>query len=129
LANAAFVKVAVDAAVDFTIIYPNGGSAGSPANVSINSRYVMPNPFPGYHVLTEGEVQLNGVWGKTGWIYGGAGQGVAAGQLGDDIIVQTGGEGLLNIGHVIGTVLPSAAYRTTPLPCRVKVWKVKGAVA
>lgn len=32
--------------MDFTIIYPNGGSSSSPANVSINTRYVESNPFP-----------------------------------------------------------------------------------
>src|SRR5690606_10026006 len=35
---------------DFAIIYPNGGSAGSPANVTLNSRYVESNPFPGHSV-------------------------------------------------------------------------------
>ena len=114
---------------DFTIIYPNGGSESSPANVAANSRYVMDNPFLGYIVKCEAEIYDNNQWGATGWYsdaYTGTARsvGVKANQLNDDsIVVQTG---LLNVASTSSTT-GSPFGRTggvSSAPCRVKVWKI-----
>ena len=112
----------------FTIIYPNGGTEASPANVTKNTRYIDPNPFPGYCVACKAEVQYNGEWGSTGFQYFSTfGGGVVSMQLSDDsIITQT------CISYVISD---SSAEQGDPfgntgdprvvsLPCRVKVWKI-----
>jgi hypothetical protein len=115
---------------DFTIIYPNGGSEASPANVRVNSRYVETNPFSGYRVVCEAEVLYNGNWGTTSWTSyfnntKNVGLGVNATQLNDDsIIVQTGDGSLLYSNSLMGGPLLNTANVTTPLPCRVKVWKI-----
>ena len=115
---------------DFTIIYPNGGSEASPANVTANSRYVEPNPFPGYYVKCITEVFYNGQWGDpmftAVWIPSvNNGNGVTANQLDDDnIIVQTGGSALLGSGETTGTPLNVQVAIITTAPCRVKVWKI-----
>lgn len=115
------------------IIYPNGGSEASPASVTTNSRYVMANPYPGRNVICVAEVLHNGVWGDTGWYTydTGVGQaygsfGVRAAQLADEVVVKTALRGLLseNAGSPHTSIPPSGV--TSPLPCRVKVWKVKG---
>lgn len=125
---------ALDAATGFTILYPNGGSAAAPANVAANTRYVMPNPFPGSHVLCEVEVRLPTTgWFKPGWatnttIAYGVSAGMAAGSLAETpyIVVQTGRDGVAGVAAIIaGTVdVPTQ----TTAQCRVKVWKMKGAM-
>lgn len=122
---------ALDANTGFTIIYPNGGSAATPANVAVNTRYVMDNPFPGFHVITEAEILVNGVWGATGFIYPpSGGMGVAAhpytNSTTDKIVVTTGSAALCSIGANTGSPHLLGANITTPTPCRVKVWKLKG---
>jgi hypothetical protein len=116
---------------DFTIIYPNGGSEASPANITVNSRYVEANPFPGYYVKCEAEVFYNGKWGNTGKLdvtqTGIFIHGAAANQFDDNnIIIQTGTASVFD---------EMSAYSLSPfgsnidagkqsLPCRVKVWKI-----
>jgi len=133
LASALAAKAAASD-IDFTIIYPNGGSAESPANVVINSRYVMGNPFPGHYVICTAEVSYNGKWGATGWFttfYNGVheGHGVQAHQLlpDDSIIVQTGRNNVLWSGAASGGSHGDVASGS--LPCRVLVRKLKGAIA
>lgn len=122
---------AATADIDFAIIYPNGGTEAAPANVAINTRYVESNPFAGHNVVCVAEVLIDGVWGETGWIYSSAsgnGFGVKATNYNDGIVVQTGGTSLGALASQMGgphTTQPG----TTPRPCRVKVWKVKGATA
>jgi len=119
------VKDWVDQLIGFTILSPNGGA------VAVNSRYVMANPFPGFHVLCIAEVQVSGVWGETGWIYAAGGYGVKASQSSaEGIVVRTGGVALLagGTGADAGGTFNFAGAVTVPLPCRVKVWKLKGAV-
>lgn len=120
----------LDANTGFTIIYPNGGTAAAPANVAINSRYVLSNPFPGHHVMCIAEVLYNGSWGETGWAFAEsvpAGYGVKASMLDSSIVVQTGGGGFLSASsRAGGSFGNTGAAVTTPLPCRVKVWKLKG---
>lgn len=121
----------VNARLGFTIIYPNGGTAVAPANISINSRYVMANPFPGKHVVCIAEVLYDGNWGDAGWMYsnGEGGRGVRANMLGlSNIVVQTGRTHLLTGAmdsgspHIVGTPWNS------PLQSRVKVFLAKGEV-
>lgn len=124
---------ALDAATGFTILYPNGGTAAAPGNVAVNSRYVMANPFPGSHVLCIAEVQVAGVWGESGWAYSSSstgGYGVKASQSSaEGIVVQTGVIATVATGRDSGG---SFSFTTgaiqTSVPCRVKVWKLKGAM-
>lgn len=118
--------------VDFTIIYPNGGSAASPANVSSNTRYVEAHPFPGFHCLCEAEVFAGGKWLQTGWIYSDSlgSFGVAAHIFDGSLIVQTGTTRLAGGSDVSGNPRGDNVNPIFgPSPCRVKIWKVKGAVA
>ena len=132
LASALAAKAAASD-IDFTIIYPNGGSEASPANISVSSRYVELNPFPGHRVLCQVEVLYAGEWGvphfsnPTNTEFSGA----HATPFGGDIVIQTARQRLITApdaqGHPWGGG-PSLVV-TTPLPCRVLVWKVKGAIA
>lgn len=117
---------------DFTIIYPNGGSEKSPANVTNLSRYVESNPFPGYYVKCVPEILYNNEWGDPRWIFrfdgdsGYSSYGVRTNQLNDDaVVVQTGsrlrGYPSTCQGDPFGDT--SGASPTTA-PCRIKVWKI-----
>lgn len=112
----------------FTIIYPNGGTAENPANVTINNRYVMDNPFPNNHIICEAEILENGVWGNPQWFFSLGGVGTKASFIieTNKIIVQTGSKGIAYkysafsgdpFGQTIDTSVVSA-------PSRVKVWRV-----
>lgn len=123
------------ALTDFSIIYPNGGSASAPASIATNTRYITDNPFPGFHVIVQIDLLAGGVWSDPGWDgntgTGGSTYGTIAAQSlpSDKVIVQTGtssvatASNLLGGGHGITSTVP-----TTSAPCRVKVWKLKGAV-
>jgi microcystin-dependent protein len=114
---------------DFTIIYPNGGSEANPANITLNSRYVEANPFPGYRVNCVAEIFINNNWaapffdGNSGT--GTAGYGTKASQLNDgDIVVQTGKTGVLGYSMYTGNAFGDSSSLPTSAPCRVKVWKI-----
>lgn len=110
---------------NYTIIYPNGGSAGSPATVVANTRYVESNPFPGHVVTCVAEVQIDGQWGDPGEFSSSASTayGVKASQLNDDsIIVRTLLNGIHQNPSLSGSPFPISAV-TTSAPCRVKVWR------
>lgn len=121
---------------DFTIIYPNGGTESSPANITNDTRYVEVNPFPGYRVKCELEVKYNDQWGPISFInhYMGSANrdsGAVAGQLDDDtIVIQTalnaifyGTYSTSNInGNLFG--ITSNIASVTSIPARVKVWKI-----
>lgn len=140
LANQADLQAALDsklnaALADFTILYPNGGSAAAPANIVSNTRYVLPNPFPGYAVICILQVQVAGGWGTAGWYTDGStARGAIAGQLNDSVIVQTAigsliaSGGTTNSGAWSGTTHPGNIASPTTLPARVLVWKVKGSL-
>lgn len=132
-ANLAATLSTLASQLDCIIIYPNSGSAGAPANVVVNSRYVETNPFAGYSVLCKVELFVNGEWGAPGWISNAQTAntfGVTAAQHADQsIVVQTAPAGLTGVSALTGGTFPSLATAVTaPTPCRVKVWKVKGAV-
>ncbi|MGY4639069.1 hypothetical protein [Pseudomonas sp. TE24901] len=140
LSNQADLKAALDGKLgstqaDFAIVYPNGGSSAAPATVATNARYITDNPFPGFHVMVQIDLLVGGVWSDPGWDgntgSGGSTYGAIAAQSlpSDKVIVQTGtssvatASNLLGGGHGITSTTP-----TTSAPCRVKVWKLKGAV-
>jgi len=107
---------------DFTIIYPNGGTALNPANITKNSRYVETNPFPGYIVACIAEVQVGGQWGESGGPDGYSG--TKAFFFDGSIVIQTGRDYVVAIPanqHLNPFI---AISDTQTAPCRVKVWKI-----
>lgn len=117
----------------YTIIYPNGGNAAAPANVAINSRYVMANPFPGSKVSCRAELLYNGKWGVSGRGASATSSpsGVQADTLEDattgeiEIVIQTANSHLIVVSA--GMLSPfgyAGSPISTPLPCRVIVSKV-----
>ena len=112
---------------DFTIIYPNGGSASSPANVTNNSRYVETNPFPGYIVNCIAEIKFDNKWGCPAWYsIANDGRGIGVHQLNDDsIVVQTGNNHVMTASSFeSGDPFGHAGVSISSAPCRVKVWKI-----
>ena len=116
--------------VDFAYVYPNGGSAATPASIAVGSRYISQNPFPGFAVICEVELLVSGVWETPRWYSNGqnGGSGTLAsprrGGSTDEIITATGGVGVAS-GYQFG----GGSYNSSTLStaqCRVKVWKVKG---
>lgn len=118
----------------FVFVYPNGGTAESPANVASNTRYVMDNPFSGSPVIVITEILIDGIWGDSGTMYSSfstssdGGYGTKASHIieSDEIVVQTGRRGVAYMrasdsfgahGSISTTTLATA-------PCRVKVWRV-----
>jgi hypothetical protein len=126
---------ALESSTGFTVLYPNGGTAASPAAISANQRYVVTNPFPGFHVFVRVDVLWNGIWSDPGW---GDNAGSAGNSYGTrvsqffgtgDIAVQTGINAVMlatsaqaggGHGATGGALIASAQ-------CRLKVWKLKGA--
>lgn len=110
---------------NFTIIYPNGGTEASPANVDTNKRYELANPFPGYHVICIAELLIGGIWGETGWIYANnANYGVKASMLNlDKIVIVTGNGRIIAGAPDAGQTFPKGTAAPTSAPCRVKVWR------
>ena len=131
-AAVASVQTWVNGQIGFAVIYPNGGSSASPANVTSASRYVMANPFSGRSVICEAQLRSpSGNWGSTGWqtnVGTGAGVGTRAAQLDDTIVVQTGGGGIASVSPNTGGSFDSSwpTGFVTSAPCRVIVWRVKG---
>lgn len=111
---------------DFTIIYPNGGSEGSPATIVNNTRYVESNPFSGNKIVCIPEVFFNSVWADPGWFDSSGAQGVRCGQVGDDIIIQTGSTNVVGQSQRSGG-LSGTTSASTSATCRVLVWKMEGA--
>jgi hypothetical protein len=126
---------ALESSTGFTVLYPNGGTAASPAAIGVNQRYVLTNPFPGFQVRCQVEVLWNNIWADPGFDgnagTGGLSYGSRASQFfgSGDIALQTGATSpflgtssatLGGHGAAVGTVFTTAI-------CRVKVWKLKGA--
>jgi hypothetical protein len=119
---------------DFTIIYPNGGSEASPANITAESTYIEANPFPNYIVHCQVELLYNNEWGvakfdgyyASGW--GALGVFVTQHNNGN-IILKTGSNGVLGTSQYQYSICPfswttSINANQTTLPCRIKVWKI-----
>ena len=112
-----------DPRTDFTIVYPNNGTAQNPANVAANSKYVEDNPFPGYFIQAEVEI-FNATYSK--WFpvkhsdyYTSQNLfGIEVYQFDSNIVIKT--QNYLADGL-------QAEYGSgtgTSAPCRVKVWKI-----
>jgi len=124
-----------DVTKDFTIIYPNNGTASNPANVSCNNRYVESNPFPGYYVRCQVEVYQGNEWGVSHYegyremattaVYYGVG--IYCYQHNDNSIVLVTGTHLIGQSEHIHDVHPNTfnfPSLSQSVPCRVKVWKI-----
>jgi len=112
---------------DFTIIYPNNGTAANPANVTVNTRYVELNPFSGYQVRAVAELKINDKWGEVqNVVYPSTSSnsyGVLASVFDGSIVVQTAKTAL--IGNSVYDGNPWGSITTiTSAPCRVKIWKI-----
>jgi microcystin-dependent protein len=110
---------------DFTIIYPNGGSEASPANVTTNSRYVESNPFPGYYVTAIPEIFFNNDWLPITSFYsiGTGSQSYGMGcQTSSTLVGISTGASSITGGNAQSFNVPSE--NITSAPCRVKVWKI-----
>ncbi len=76
------------------IIYPEG-TEENPPTISKNQRIIIENPYPGHTLYLIAQIQIEGLWCETGFIYNGAGgMGVKPTQLQgegvDKIIIQSG---------------------------------------
>lgn len=111
---------------DFAIIYPNGGTEANPANVTINSRYVESNPFPGYICECKAEIYVDGAWGEYPFetISNSTALGLTAFYFEDSIILQTANSYLYSTPPAwIATPLSISAAGASA-PCRIKVYKI-----
>lgn len=122
----AAVQTAISDAQNFTIIYPNGGTASNPARITTNKRYVEDNPFPGYYVLCITQIQVNDKWGEITWIYTSDSVGVKASQLlpDDKIIVQTGTNSLKSFSTNSGDPFGDS-NKITSANCRIIIHKLR----
>ena len=116
---------------NFCIIYPNNGTEANPATITVNSRYVETNPFQGYVVYCLAEVYYNSEWGAARFVGQSASNstragGIAAYQLDNgNIVVQTGDWFILRNSVMQGNPFnQTTGPDSTPMPCRVKVWKI-----
>ena len=121
----------LDSELDSVILYPNG-TAAAPANAVAQARYVIPNPFPGFHVICLAEIKIGNNWGGTNWHFDGANNtsyGINAevfGTAAENIVVQVGKYLLgnsINGGDPFGNV-----SLVTTAPWRLVVKKMKGAM-
>ena len=123
------LQTTIDGWLGYAIVYPNSGSAASPANVSANLAYSTPSPFTGFNVMCEAQVLYGGVWSAAGWYTNNtAAIGVVAHQKGNDIVTIVGQSGTIPRATIGGNAFGNAGSDvTTPVPCRVLCRKVKGA--
>ena len=108
-------------------------SAALPANVTINTRYVLANPF-GANVPVLGwvEIYYNNKWSKPGFVFdSNGGYGTAVNFVhGEGIVIQTGTFALLSTvssydggGHG-NTATMNIASNITSAPCRVFIRRI-----
>lgn len=102
-------------------------SSALPANIAVNSRYVLTNPF-GQNVPVEcfAEVFFNGVWSDPGWLFGTT---VASGTKatyvqGVGIVVQTGPYAVCDKSNLAGGGHGQNSSYTTAAPCRVFIRRI-----
>ncbi|MBC3411272.1 hypothetical protein HU720_08140 [Pseudomonas sp. SWRI51] len=126
-ANLSAGLTALESSFGFAYLYPNGGTEATPANVAVNSRYEMANPFPGHEVIVLAEIQIGGKWGDAGWFYSSpSGYGTRGSQLDlNTIVVQTGNARLGYNSNLIGDPFGQTNTTLTSAPCRVKVWRAR----
>lgn len=117
-----------------TIIYPQASGENTP--ITVNSRYVMANPFPGFLIMCIPQILINGEWARPGEFVLSAstfasgengGYGVSVNQIlpDDNIVLQTGSVSLTggtNAGYS-GSPFPTNSI-VTNAPCRIIVYKL-----
>ena len=127
-----------DYRTDFCYVYPNNGTAENPANVSLNSTYIVSNPFSGYVVRCSAELYCWDEWVEAPFVYHfwsndhrTVGLISLQNVANDCILVITGTNGMVT-GKSNVSIFPNSCLVadrgssdiSTPLPCRVKVWKI-----
>lgn len=129
-ASRTWVQALVDRWLGFTIIYPNGGSAATPANITLGSTYVENNPFPGFYVDCRCQVFAEGKWVTApfqNYIVGGVGNSVGASAdqdvIADMIRVMAGGVFIVVGSNAQSYASPRPTANFTTAPCRVLVSK------
>lgn len=78
---------------------------GKMGQIKVGQRYILDNPFPGYAVFCQAQIQINNQWCETGFIMGSttAGYGVKAYQTDDQtIVLQAGSTGLTSNPNLTG---------------------------
>jgi len=108
-----------------TIVYPNGGTAATPALAQVNSRYLVANPYPGFFVACYVQIQISGNWGNPEFVGTGTGSsiGVRANLFGANIVVQTGTGFIGTSSNQTGDPFGISGANTAPSPIRVIVVK------
>ena len=113
----------------FAVIYPNSGTAASPATITVNSRYIETNPFPGYNVICQVQCLVNSKWVDIDWTggyTGGAsyGCGARAALYDGNIILQTGSySSLISNSNLAGNALGNNSLSIVSAPARILVRK------
>lgn len=117
------------------LIYYANGSQASPASIINNTRYVLTNPFPGFAVIAQCQINTGGSWFDPGWAssyndstgvwsaYGAKASQLSSGQ----IILQTGRTFVAGSGSISGGGGgEQAAIATAQM--RLLVWKIRTAL-
>ncbi|KPA98090.1 hypothetical protein [Pseudomonas asplenii] len=114
--------------IDFTIIYPNGGTDTSPALTAAGARYTNPSPWPGKRLICEAQLQYNGSWISAGWWTTSAQAiGTRAAQNADTVITVVGVGGcMVGYQYAGGSSDYNSGNASANLPVRVRVWRAKG---
>lgn len=101
--------------------------------MTTGGRYVVGNPFPGHFVIPIVQVYdaVQAKWADPGWNgFNGndpaGSRGVRVSQVGDDLVVITGGTAVVGTSQD-GNPFTPVNWRTSA-PCRVLVWRVNGPV-
>ena len=112
---------------NFTIIYPNGGTKESPADVTLDKVYIENNPFPGYYVDCKVQIYSSekNMWLEQPlwWSSGSYGVYAYLERNTDKIYIATGST-VLVYSDAIGGSGVNLSSNITTAPCRVLVYKL-----
>lgn len=112
---------------NFTIIYPNGGTKESPADVTLDKVYIENNPFPGYYVDCKVQIYSSekNMWLEQPLWWSNGSYGVYAYlERNTDKIYVTTGDTVLVYGDARGGSGINLSSNITTAPCRVLVHKL-----
>ena len=119
---------------EFICIYPNNGTEESPADIVRASRYIVDNPFPGYHIQCLPQLFWQNIWTDPCWFSAYTStrnsSGVRANQTvpDDKIVIQTGRNALiaasLDSGNAFDILYSNESIIPAQLPCRILVLKL-----
>lgn len=112
---------------NFTIIYPNGGTKESPADVTLNKVYIENNPFSGYYADCKVQIYSSekNIWLEQPiwWSNGSYGVNAYLESSTDKIYISTGNVALIYKYANGGSGITLSSNITTA-PCRVLVYKL-----